>query len=58
MLRNVLQHAKVRYQICNFAILKKKNALLKLNFFVSFYNKVKNFLNYIEFSSKLEIIFI
>ena len=57
MLRNVLQHAKVRYQICNFAILKK-NALLKLNFFVNFYNRVKNFLNYVEFPSKLHIIFI
>jgi len=58
MLRNVLRHVEVRYQICNFAILKKKKALLKLNFFVSFYNKVKNFLNYVEFPSKLEIIFI
>ena len=57
MLRNVLQHAEIRYQIRNFAILKKY-ALLKLNFIVSFYNKIKNFLNYEEFPSKLEIIFI
>ena len=57
MLRNVLRHAKVRYQICNFAILKKY-ALLKLNIFVSFYSKVKNFLKYVEFPSKLKIIFI
>ena len=57
MLRNVLQHAEIRYQICNFAILKKY-ALLKLNFLVNFYNRVKNFLNYVEYPSKLEIIFI
>ena len=47
MLRNVLRQAEVRYQICNFAILKKY-ALLKLNIFVSFYSRVKKFLEYVE----------
>ena len=57
MLKYVLQHICLKYHICNFAKLKNTHFyyFIKLNCFVSFFKRVKNFFDRVEFPSILRL---